>query len=124
MALKKKHYLIGAAVVVVGVVVALAAVGGHGKKNLEVQTAKVDRQKIVQKVSATGKIQPKTQVEISADVSAKIVKLPVKEGQWVEKGALLVSLAQERYVAALESAQANASSAHANATLVRLNMNR
>ena len=124
MALKKKHYLIGAAVVVVGVVVALAAFRGRGDKALEVQTAKVDRQKIVQKVSATGKIQPKTQVEISADVSAKIIKLPVKEGQWVEKGTLLVGLDRERYVAAVESGEANVSSAQANATLVRENMNR
>ena len=124
MALKKKHYLIGAAVVIVGVVVALAAFRGRGDKNLEVQTAKVDRQKIVQKVSATGKIQPKTQVEISADVSAKIIKLPVKEGQWVEKGTLLVALDRERYVAAVESGEANVSSAQANATLVRENMNR
>ena len=122
--LRKKHYLIGAAVVVVGVVVALAAFRGRGDKSLEVQTGKVDRQKIVQKVSATGKIQPKTQVEISADVSAKIVKLPVKEGQWVEKGQLLVALAQDRYVAAVESGEANVSSAQANAALVRENMNR
>jgi HlyD family secretion protein len=124
MALKKKHYLIGAAVVVVGVVIAFAALRGRGDKTLEVQTAKVDRQKIVQKVSATGKIQPKTQVEISADVSAKIIKLPVKEGQWVEKGAFLVGLDRERYVAAVESGEANVSSAQANATLVRENMNR
>jgi len=124
MALKRKHYLIGAAVVVVGVVVALAAFRGRGDKTLEVQTAKVDRQKIVQKVSATGKIQPKTQVEISADVSAKIIKLPVKEGQWVEKGTFLVGLDRERYVAAVESGEANVSSAQANAALVRENMNR
>jgi HlyD family secretion protein len=57
-------------------------------------------------------------------VSAKISKLPVVEGQWVEKGAFLVGLDQERYVASVESAEANVSSAQANATLVRENMNR
>jgi HlyD family secretion protein len=122
--MKKKPLLIGAAVLLVGVVVTGMVLRGHGDKAMDVQTAKVSRQKIVQKVSATGKIQPKTQVEISADVSAKIKRLAVVEGQWVEKGALLVELDRERYVAALESAEANVSSAEANATLVRENMNR
>jgi HlyD family secretion protein len=121
---KRKMILIGAAVVVVAGVVTGMALKGKGEKSPEVQTAKVDHKKIVQKVSATGKIQPKTQVEISADVSAKIVRLPVVEGQYVEKGTFLVGLDRERYVAAVESAEANVSSAQANATLVRENMNR
>jgi HlyD family secretion protein len=122
--MKRKPLWIGAGVVVVLVVVTGMVLRGRGDKALEVQTAKVDRQKIVQKVNATGKIQPKTQVEISADVSAKIARLPVVEGQWVEKGTLLVELDRERYVAAVESAEANVRSAEANATLVRENMNR
>ena len=124
MKLKRKHILFG-----VGALVLLAAVSGmvlrgRGKKTPEVQTAKVARQKIVQKVSATGKIQPKTQVEISADVSAKILRLPIVEGQWVNKGTFLVELARERYVAAVQSAEANVSSAEANASLVSENMTR
>jgi HlyD family secretion protein len=54
-------------------------------------------------------------------VSAKIKRLGVVEGQWVEKGALLVELDRERYLAAVESAEANVRSAQANATLVRQN---
>jgi HlyD family secretion protein len=122
--MKKKPLLIGAAVLLVGIAVTGMAMRGRGDKAMDVQTAKVSRQKIVQKVSATGKIQPKTQVEISADVSAKIKRLAVVEGQYVQKGALLVELDRERYVAALESAEANVSSSEANATLVRENMNR
>jgi HlyD family secretion protein len=122
--MKKKVIIIGAAVLVVAVAVTGMALRGRGDKTLEVQTAKVERQKIVQKVNATGKIQPKTQVEISADVSAKITKLSVVEGQHVEKGQFLVGLDRERYVAAVESAEANVSAAQANATLVRENMNR
>jgi HlyD family secretion protein len=91
---------------------------------LEVQTAKVGRQKIVQKVSATGKIQPKVQVKVSADVSAKITKLAVVEGQAVEKGDFLVELDRERYLAAVESAEANVRAAQSNAKLVRENMER
>src|SRR6185295_1124772 len=89
---------------------------------MAVSTAKADRQKIVQKVSATGKIQPKTKVDISADVSGKIEKLAVVEGQWVKQGAFLVGLARERYVAAVESAVANVSAAKANAALVHENL--
>jgi HlyD family secretion protein len=109
---------------VVALIVGVLIARGRGHKPIAVQTAKADRQKIVQKVSATGKIQPKTQVEISADVSAKIMILPVVEGQWVNKGALLVSLDRERYVAAVESAEAAVRSAEANAALVRENMSR
>ena len=124
MAIKKKVWFITA-----GCVVAVLIVGGviaraRGHKPMTVQTAKVDRQKIVQKVSATGKIQPKTKVDISADVSGKIEKLAVAEGQWVKEGAFLVGLARERYVAAVESAVANVSAARANAALVNENLNR
>jgi HlyD family secretion protein len=122
--LKRKTVLIGAAVLVVVAVISGMALRGQGKKAPEVQTAKVQRQKIVQKVNGTGKIQPKTQVEISADVSAKIIKLPVVEGQWVTKGALLVGLARERYIAAVQSGEASVSSAEANASLVSENMSR
>jgi HlyD family secretion protein len=109
---------------VAGGIAAVVVVRGREHEALEVQTARVGRQKIVQKVSATGKIQPRTQIKISADVSAKIRRLAVVEGQWVEKGALLVELDRERYLAAVESAEANVRSVQANATLVRQNMDR
>jgi HlyD family secretion protein len=120
--MKKKYLVIGAAVVVAGVVITSLAMRGGGDKPLEVQTAKVSRQKIVQKVNATGKIQPMVQVKISADVSAKITKLAVEEGQWVEKGTFLVELDRERYLAMVESGEANVRSARANATLVQENL--
>ena len=124
MKLKKKHIWITLAGLVIIAAVSGAALRGHGGKAAEVQTAKVERKKIIQKVSATGKIQPKTQVEISADVSAKLIKLPVVEGQSVKKGQFLAGLDRERYLAAVESAEASVSSAEANAALVRENMSR
>lgn len=122
--MKRRMIWIGAAVLVVAVVGGIVAARGRGPKGVEVQSAKVSRQEIVQKVNATGRIQPKTQIKISADVSAKIKKLGVVEGQWVEKGAFLVGLDRERYLAAVESAEANVRSAQANATLVRQNLDR
>jgi len=120
--MKRKTLLI-----IIGVV---AIVGGAGavvinrgdEDLIEVQTAIVNLETIVQKVNATGRIQPKTQVRISADVSAKIVSLHVDEGQFVQEGELLVELDRERYEASVESAEANVRSAQANATLVEQNM--
>ena len=122
--MKRRFLWGGGALLVVAGVAAVVAVRGRESKALEVQTAKVSRQEIVQKVDATGRIQPKTQIKISADVSAKIKKLGVVEGQWVEKGTFLVGLDRERYLAAVESAEANVRSAQANATLVRQNLDR
>jgi HlyD family secretion protein len=122
--MKKKYILIIIVIVVLVGAIGGIALRGGGDDTLEVQTAKADRQKIVEKVSATGKIQPKLQVKISADVSAKITKLAVVEGQWVERGAFLAELDRERYVAAVESAEATVRSAQANATLVNENLKR
>ena len=122
--MKKKILWIGAPIVLVAIVLGAMAMRGGGDEALEVQTARVDIQKIVQKVSATGKIQPKVQVKVSADVSAKITRLAVVEGQWVEKGTFLVELDRERYLAAVESAEANVRGAQSNAKLARENMKR
>jgi len=122
--MKRRVLWIGGAIVLIGVLAATAAVRSRGGKDLEVQTTKVGREKIVQKVNGTGKIQPKVQVKISADVSARITQLAVKEGQWVEKGALLIRLERDRYLAAVESAEAMVRSAQANAALVQQNMDK
>ncbi len=110
------------------VVLVLVAVGlwfalrGRGGDAQVVQVAPTELRTVVQKVSANGKIQPQTQVEISADVSAKITRLEVKEGDWVEKGQFLFELDRERYLAAVESAEANLRSAQSNVDLARENM--
>lgn len=119
--LKKRFIWVVAALLLLTVVVLGMTMRGRGTKGVEVQTAKVARQEIVQKVNATGRIQPRTQIKISADVSAKIKRLGVVEGQHVDKGALLVELDRERYLAAVESAEANVRSAEANATLAQQN---
>ena len=118
----KKRYI------VLGVVVVVAAVAGglsmrkKGEKAPEVKTAAVELAEIIEKVNATGKIQPKTQVKISADVSAKIIGMHVEEGDWVDEGDLLLELDRERYLASVESEEANVRSAQANANLVKENV--
>jgi HlyD family secretion protein len=119
----KKKLLIGLPIIAVIVVAGLTlATRRGGVEGIEVETEDVGRRQVVQTVTATGKIQPMIQVNISADVSAKITRLEVEEGEWVEQGTLLVELDRERYLAAVESAQANLSAAQANANLARENM--
>jgi HlyD family secretion protein len=120
--MKKKTIWMAAGALVVAAGAGAVIMGNGGDDLLEVQTATVERETIVQTVNATGRIQPKTQIRISADVSAKITALHVEEGQWVEEGTLLVELDRERYQAAVESAEANVRSAQANAKLVQQNM--
>lgn len=114
-----------------GAVVLAAAAGvvawnmrGSGPEGVEVETQPAERMKIVQTVNATGRIQPVTQVNISADVSAKITGLSVKEGQWVDQGTLLVELDRERYVAVSESLDANLRVAQSNAVATQENVSK
>jgi len=120
--MKKKTVWITVGALVIAAGAGAVIIGGGDEELLEVQTATVSLETIVQTVNATGRIQPKTQVRISADVSAKITALHVEEGDWVEEGTLLVELDRERYQAAVESAEANVRSAQANAKLVQQNM--
>jgi len=93
----------------------------EGPKGIVVESETAGRTEIVQTVTATGRIQPKTQVNISADVSAKITRLNVEEGQRVEKGTLLIELDRERYLAVVESSQASLRMAQSNADVTREN---
>jgi HlyD family secretion protein len=119
----KKALVIGLPIVAVVVIAGVTlASRNRGVEGIEVEIEPVARRQVVQTVTATGKIQPMIQVNISADVSAKITRLEVQEGQWVEQGTLLVELDRERYLAAVASAEANLSAAQANANLARENM--
>jgi HlyD family secretion protein len=120
--MKKRALWIGGIVVTAAAVAGIMAMRGGGEEMLHVETARVERRQIIQRVSATGKIQPRIQVKVSADVSAKITKLAVVEGQWVEEGTFLAELDRERYLAAVESAEAQVRSAKANASLVKQNL--
>jgi HlyD family secretion protein len=103
--------IIGAVVITL---VALVIMGSGRENIITVQTEKVERRTITQIVTATGKIQPVTQVKINAEVSGEIVELPVREGQRVAKGQLLVRIKPDAYQAQFERAQASLTISEAN----------
>src|SRR3954452_20261595 len=81
------------------------------EKPIPVTTEKAVRRTIVQTVSATGKIQPETEVKISPEVAGEITELPVDDGKPVKKGDLLVRIKPDTYKALLEQQEAAISAA-------------
>ena len=113
MAKKKKSnrilYILFA-LVVIGIIGAVAAksMGLIGQPpQTEVELAKVGRTTIVEKVNASGMIQPEKEVKISPDVSGEITELHVKEGDSVVQGQLLIKIRPDNYQSALARVQAN-----------------
>lgn len=87
--------------------IVLIILGSQREPIISVQTEKVQKRTITQIVTATGKIQPETKVKINAEVSGEIIELPVREGQKVRKGQLLVRIKPDAYQAQYERAEAN-----------------
>ncbi len=83
-----------------------AGLFGKQGNQKEVDIEKVTLSNIVEKVSATGKIQPEIEVKISSEVSGEIIELPFKEGQQVKKGDLLVRVNPDLIQSAVNRAQA------------------
>ena len=72
-----------------------------------VETQKATLSTLTQKVSATGKIQPELEIKLSSEVSGEIIELPVKEGQMVQKGDLLVRINPDIYQSVLKRSAAS-----------------
>lgn len=83
---------------------------GNGK---EVEITKIELIDIVETVAATGKIQPEVEVKLSSEVSGEIIELPIKEGQQVQKGDLLVKINPDLIQAAVSQSQAGLSNVRA-----------
>ena len=133
MSKRTTYYLIGAAIILVIALLVLAKKGVIGNKDtsIEVEIAKADTMTIVETVSATGKIQPEIEVKISSEVSGEIIALPVKEGQVVKKGDLLVKINPDLYtsgynrtVAGLSQTKAGLSQADASFKEAKANYER
>jgi HlyD family secretion protein len=80
----------------------------------EVEIVEVKKATIIEKVSASGKIQPEVEVKISADVSGEIIELSVKEGDSVRKGQLLFRIRPDNYQSFLDRARAGVNTSKAN----------
>jgi HlyD family secretion protein len=111
---------VGGVALLAGLIVVSAS--AKRDRGVEVRFEKVGRRDLVAAVTASGKIQPKTKVDVSPDITGRITKLAVHEGDLVKKGQFLLQIDPTVYEAGLERAQA--AYASAQAALVQSRANR
>ena len=83
-------------------------------KTTEVEYTNVKKADIIERVSASGKVQPEVEVKLSPDVSGEIISLNVAEGDSVVKGQLLLKIRPDNYESLMARAQAAVNSSKAN----------
>jgi HlyD family secretion protein len=103
--------IVGAVAVVVGIVVLTAMKGKN--KGVEVRIESVAKRDLIASVTASGQVRPHTAVDVASDISGRIVRLAVKEGQMVSKGQFLLQIEPNQYEAAVQRAEASLASARA-----------
>jgi HlyD family secretion protein len=118
---KRAKWSIGVIALIAVVAVVGLSAAKRGNKGVEVRTEEVQARDLVASVTASGQVQPRSKVDVSADVTGRIIRLAVKEGQMVTKGQFLLQIdrsqadaAVQRSVAAVSAARAQEAQARAN----------
>ena len=110
-----------------GVVLVAIAIGGltaakRGNKAVEVRTEAVQRRDLVASVTASGQVQPQLKVDLSSDITGKIVRLAVKEGQMVSKGQFLLQIDPQQAEAAVQRQDASLAASKAGMAQAQANL--
>lgn len=121
MAKKKKgsNKLIWILLIAVALILVVAVVGKQAgfigaPKTIKVELAEAKKTTIVEKVTASGVVQPVTEIAISPDVAGEIIELNVEEGDDVQEGMILVKIRPDNLQSALDRAKANLNQQKAN----------
>jgi len=101
---RKKLIAVVAAILAAGTILTIQFLARE--KPVEVTTERSFRKEVVHVVTATGKVEPETEVAISPDVSGEIIELPVRDGQQVRKGDLLFKIQPDVYINQVEQSMA------------------
>lgn len=112
---KLLYFLIGTVVLLLVFIIVGRSAGWIGKpKEIEVELARAARVTIVEKVSASGTVQPVTEVKLAPEVSGEIRELLVEDGDSVSRGKLLVKIRPDTWLSQLERAEASLNQQRAN----------
>jgi HlyD family secretion protein len=119
---KKVKWSIGGAVII-GIAAFMAVTAAkRGNKGTEVRIEAVQKRDLVASVTASGQVQPQTKVDVAADISGRIVRLAVKEGQMVTRGQFLLEIDPSQYIAAVQRAEAALSASKAQEAQAKANL--
>ena len=121
---KKKLIIFGSLGLLVVIFIVIALVSGGKEEIIMVQTEKVEKRDITQTVTATGQIDPEFKVLITPEVTGEIIELPVKEGDKVKKGDLLIRIKGDQYKAQKERLEASLKSSEATLKIREAERNR
>jgi HlyD family secretion protein len=120
---KRNKVLLGGGGVLLLVVLVMVSASAKRDKGTEVRFETVGRRDLIAAVTASGKIQPKKKVDVSADITGRITRIAVREGDLVQKGQFLLQIDPTIYQAnparQRGDASAEAGAAQAKATAIR-----
>src|SRR5438034_6130520 len=118
---KRNKVLLGGGGAVLLIILVMVSASAKGEKGIEVRFEKVGRRNLVAAVTASGKIQPKKKVDVSADITGRITRLAVREGDYVQKGQFLLQIDPTIYQANVQRADALLASSQAGAVQAKAN---
>jgi HlyD family secretion protein len=104
--IQKSLIVVGVAVAL-GAIVAASFLSRRQAKGEDVYMGKAEKKDVISAVTASGRIQPRKKVNVQSQVMGEIVTLPVKEGDAVRKGDLLVQLKPDQYKSEVDRLEAN-----------------
>ena len=119
---KRAKWSIGIVLVAALALVMVLGAMRKGNKATEVRIEPVKLRDLVASVTASGQVSPRTKVDLSADLTGRIVRLSVKEGQMVSKGQFLLQIDPSNYEGDVQRAEAGLASAKAQAAQSRANL--
>jgi HlyD family secretion protein len=116
---KKTKWGVGGGIVLAIVLVGVLSAAKGRNKATEVRMEQVERRDLVASVTASGQVQPHNKVDLASDITGRIVRLSVKEGDLVTKGQFLLEIDPSQYRASAERAAAAVASARSQAATAR-----
>jgi HlyD family secretion protein len=121
MSKNTKLSVAGIAVLALAGIIVLTAMRS-GTKGVSVRIEPVQKRDLIASVTASGNVTPQTKVDLSSDITGKIVRLAVKEGQMVSKGQFLLQIDPQEAQANVQRAEAALSAAKASSAQAKANL--